>query len=262
MKPSKRAVQSLIGCAALALLSVSAASADAWDKKTNVTFREAVEFPGGTVVAPGKYVLKLLNSATDRHIVQVYDENQRHMYAMVMAIPARRLEPADKTILTFYETPRDRPAFIRTWFYPGDAVGQEFPYPKDRPYYVASTAAPPVPPLVRTPDSAAPGAQSTPSSAEQEEARPVLTQPANDPNGAKERAVSIQEAAPAQEPALLAQATRQDNPPARPAESQGGGATNVDQLPATASEAPYWAAGSIVLLAGAFLLRGARLLGR
>src|SRR6185295_14980793 len=98
MKTSNRIVKTVIACAALAFLLMPPASADTWDKKTDVTFSGSVEFPNGTVLAPGHYVMKLLNSASNRHIVQVYNQKQDHMYAMVMTIPAIRLEPADKTI--------------------------------------------------------------------------------------------------------------------------------------------------------------------
>ena len=42
------------------------------------------------------------------------------------------MEPADKTVLTFYEMPGGGPEPIRAWFYPGDTSGQEFAYPKSR----------------------------------------------------------------------------------------------------------------------------------
>lgn len=247
MKLSNRIVQKVIGFAALAFLLVPAASADVWDKKTNVTFREPVEFPGGTVLAPGNYVLKLLNSATDRHIVQVYNQDQDRMLAMVMAIPAQRIEPADRTIITFYETPQDRPAFIHTWFYPGDTVGQEFPYPKNRVRYAAASSASP---LV----AAAPA---SPPSADSVSSRTPLAEPLASPVQASSDPQPSQ--VPAEEPVLLAQATPQQGIPQTPRAPAASDATApADQLPATASNAPYWAASSLVLLAGAFLIRMAR----
>lgn len=253
MKTSKTLSRRLLGCVAVAALSISSAWADSWDKKTNVTFREAVEFPGGTILAPGSYVLKLLNSQSNRHIVQVYDQDQQHMYAMVMANPARRLEPAEKTILTFYETPRDRPAFIRTWFYPGDTVGQEFPYPKNRPYYVASAATPAVIPLAPpTADSS----QSVATAAPLIE-RPSLTEvqePVQVTANSVAASVADQDVTSAEEPVLLAQATPQQTPPVTPADP-----APVTQLPETAGNRAYWAAGSFILLAGAFFVKAARL---
>ena len=122
---------------ALTLILAPAAAPDVWDKKTNVKFGEPVEFPGGVVVPPGGYVMKLLDSLSNRHVVQVMNADQNHVYATVFAIPTQRSEPADKTIITFYETPRGEPLFVHKWFYPGDTVGQEFPYPRGRTRYIA-----------------------------------------------------------------------------------------------------------------------------
>ena len=46
--------------------------ADQWDKKTILTVNEAIQLPT-TVLEPGKYVFKLLDSLSDRHIVQVFN---------------------------------------------------------------------------------------------------------------------------------------------------------------------------------------------
>jgi hypothetical protein len=238
----------------VAALSISSAWADAWDKKTRVTFREAVEFPGGTVLAPGNYVLKLLNSATDRHIVQVYDQDQQHMYAMVMAIPAQRNRPAEKTILTFYETPRDRPAFIRTWFYPGDTVGQEFPYPKTRPYYVAS-AATPIVATTTAPDESSSRATASPIL---EESSRAPSAEVEDPGQSIADTANTQGASSADEPVLLAQATPQQAAP-RAQANEPAAAAPIDQLPETAGHDAYWAIGSMILLTVAFILRVTRL---
>ena len=59
----------------LCLLGVGAAiappaHADAWDKKTIVTFSSSVEVPG-KVLPAGKYVMKLVDSPSDRHIVRI-----------------------------------------------------------------------------------------------------------------------------------------------------------------------------------------------
>lgn len=253
MKLSNRTVQKMIGFAALAFLLIPAASADVWDKKTNVTFREPVEFPGGTVLAPGNYVLKLLNSPSNRNIVQVYNQDQDRMFATVMAIPAQRTEPADRTIITFYETPQDRPAFIHTWFYPGDTVGQEFPYPKGRVRYAAATSTAASPLVAAAPAS--------PTSADSVSSRTPLTEPLAQPLASPVQASSDPQLSqvPAEEPVLLAQATPQQGIPQTPrAEAASDATAPADQLPATASNAPYWAASSLVLLAGAFLIRMAR----
>jgi hypothetical protein len=101
--------------------------ADQSDKKTIVTFSEAVEV-SGLVLPPGTYVFKLLNSPSDRHIVQVWDADEMQIITTVIAIPAERSEPAGDSIFEFDERPVDQPVALRTWFYPGDTVGQEFTY--------------------------------------------------------------------------------------------------------------------------------------
>jgi hypothetical protein len=105
------------------------AHADQWDKATKITFSEPVEVPG-RVLPAGTYTFKLLNSDSDRHIVQIFNEDQTSLITTILAVPNERLEPAGKTILTYDERPGDRPMALAAWFYPGDTFGQEFVYPK------------------------------------------------------------------------------------------------------------------------------------
>lgn len=115
-------------CAASLLAAVSpTTNADPWDKKTFVTFSDSVEIPG-QILPPGTYVFKLFNSNSERHIVQVWTEDERLLIATIMAIPTQRPEPRGHTSITFDERPGDSPMAVRTWFYPGDTIGQEFVY--------------------------------------------------------------------------------------------------------------------------------------
>jgi hypothetical protein len=107
------------------------AKADEWNKKTYITIAQSIEVPGA-ILPPGKYVFKLLDSPSNRHIVQVLNDRENHVYCTNLAIPKQRMEPADKTILTFWEVPAGSPEPVRAWFYPGDLIGQEFVYPKQR----------------------------------------------------------------------------------------------------------------------------------
>jgi hypothetical protein len=118
----------------LSLLTVSYppfAKADAWDKKTELTFSAPVELPG-IVLAPGTYVFKLLDSPSSRDIVQVFSKDGSKLYATILAIPDYRPTPASKTIVRFDERPTGTPEAIKEWFYPGDEYGQEFVYPRNR----------------------------------------------------------------------------------------------------------------------------------
>jgi hypothetical protein len=116
-------------CAAVLCTFLGAsANADAWDKKTVVTFSDSVEIPG-QVLPAGTYVFKLANSISDRHIVQIWTGDETQLLATLMTVPDYRLDAPDKTIFEFDERPGDSPMAIHAWFYPGDNTGQQFLYP-------------------------------------------------------------------------------------------------------------------------------------
>jgi len=143
-------VSTTMCCAAMigAVLAPSA-KADEWNNKTVMTFSGPVEIPGvhltGYGVLPaGTYVFKLLDSQSDRHIVQIFSEDMKTVYATILAIPNYRLKATDKTVITFSERPAGEPEALRAWFYPGKNWGDEFVYPKARAVEIAKTAKLPV----------------------------------------------------------------------------------------------------------------------
>jgi len=119
----------LCGVGLAAGIAASPARADQWNKKTILTVNDTIQVRD-TVLEPGQYVLKLLDSQSDRHIVQIFNRDQTHIINTVLAIPRQRLQPTGNTEFTFWETPPGTVRAMRTWFYPGDSFGQEFPYPK------------------------------------------------------------------------------------------------------------------------------------
>jgi len=100
--------------------------ADEWNKKTIITINQPVSV-GGTVLQPGKYVMKLFDSPSNRHLVQIFNEDETRLEATVNAMPNYRIRPTDGTVITTEEVPAGTPAPMRAWFYPGDNSGQEFP---------------------------------------------------------------------------------------------------------------------------------------
>src|SRR5438270_7362238 len=125
------------------------AQADDWNRKTTVTFSGPVEIPGvhlkGWGVLPaGTYVFKILDSQTDRHIVQIFNKDETTVYATILAIPNYRLKATDKTVVTFRERAAGEPEALRAWFYPGKNWGEEFVYPKDKAMTLAKTTNLPV----------------------------------------------------------------------------------------------------------------------
>ena len=123
-----------LGVALLCMMFPSTASAQqGWDRKTMVTLSAPFEIPGisAQVLPAGTYVFRLMNSPVDRHIVQILNKDETHLFANILAIPNYRLRPTDRTVMTFSERRVGEPQAIRAWFYPGDTWGQEFVYPKN-----------------------------------------------------------------------------------------------------------------------------------
>lgn len=140
-------VVAMIFCLSLvALVFAIRVKADEWNRKTVVTFSAPVEVPGvGAQTLPaGTYVFKILDSASDRHIVQIFNERMDHVYTTILAIPNFRLKPTDKTVMTFGERAAGEPEAIRAWFYPGRQWGEEFVYPKFRAVELAKLTGQPV----------------------------------------------------------------------------------------------------------------------
>ncbi len=144
-----KAVTTVCGLALMSALLVSSSKADEWNQKTVVTFSGPVEIPGvhvtGWGILPaGTYVFKLLDSQSDRHIVQIFDKDETKIFATILAVPNYRLKPTDKTVITFSERPAGQPEALRAWFYPGMNAGQEFVYPKAKAIQLAQETKMPV----------------------------------------------------------------------------------------------------------------------
>jgi len=121
-----------------------AARADDWNRKTVITFSGPVEIPGvhlkGWGVLPaGTYVFKIVDSQSDRHIVQIFSQDEKTVYATILAIPNFRLKATSKTVITFRERPAGEPEALRAWFYPGRNWGEEFVYPKSKAIEIAQS---------------------------------------------------------------------------------------------------------------------------
>lgn len=61
--------------------------------------------------------------------MQIFNDKEDKVYATVLGIPNYRLQPAEKSEFTFWETPSGQVTALRSWFYPGDTYGVEFVYP-------------------------------------------------------------------------------------------------------------------------------------
>jgi hypothetical protein len=142
-------VNTVLVVAALTIIGAMAPSsvqADQYNKKTVMTFNQPIEIPG-QILPAGTYTFKLLDSPSDRHIVQIFNADGSQIIATVLAINDYRLQPTGRTVVKFAERPGDNPEALKAWFYPGDNFGQEFVYPKTRAIELAVAVKEPVPAL-------------------------------------------------------------------------------------------------------------------
>jgi hypothetical protein len=222
---------SALAVAILFVLALPAMRADEWRKRTVITINEPIQFP--TVVLPaGTYVMMLLDSPSNRDIVQIYDKSEQHLITTILALPNYRLEPTGKSVFTFWETPAGNPPAVRAWFYPGDNYGQEFVYPKSMATQIAATNDAVVPTAEPT-EPPAPAAAPAPEPA-----------PAAEPAPAPAPAAAP-EPAPAPEPQAESPAPEPQPEP------------TPSELPGTASSLPLIGLAGLVSLGGFLALRRA-----
>jgi hypothetical protein len=232
-----------VTCAATMSVLSPTMSASMWDKRTTVTFSGAVEVPG-TVLQPGRYIMKLVDSPADRHIVQFSNERENHVFATVLAIPAWRQNPSDHSVFTFYEAPVGQPQAMRTWFYPGDNSGQEFVYPKERLTVLLAG-------VNRGGTSTIAVRQAEPTESVKIEESAKVEEPAKTEAVVTSPAIPEEKSSEDNEPVIIAQNTA---PPAQPEDTVAAPApeTSYKTLPKTASN--LWEIGLIGL--GSILAAG------
>ena len=210
------AVGTVCGVALAAGLAILA-RADEWNKRTILTVNQPIQV-SDKLLEPGQYVFKLLDSNSDRHIVQIFSGDQTQLVDTIMAIPNYRLKPTGDSRFAFWETSPGNASALRAWFYPGDNFGQEFPYPKHPAVLEASTAVTKVQP------------QPAPPAAE-----PV--QPAPQTHAAPETTVEQPPPVPEPQPEV-AQNNPPAPPPAEPAPTKQPSEQTPSELPHTASPYP------------------------
>jgi hypothetical protein len=223
-------VKTIFAVFALTLLGASlstGARADEWNKKTVMTFNQPVEIPG-QILPAGTYTFVLLDSPSDRHIVQIFNADGSQIIATVLAINNYRLKPTGDTVVKFAERSGDNPEALKGWFYPGDNFGQEFVYPKQRAIELAVIVKEPVPALAADTDlKVVPIVAETPEQKEVPVTEVIMVTPAPAP---------VVTAAPVVETAPAA-------------------VVETKELPQTASRLPLIALLGLVSLGAALLLK-------
>jgi hypothetical protein len=122
--------------AAMVSISVNAGAQGPANQDTFFTFSQAVELPETTLPA-GTYFFQLMDSPSNRHVVKVMSQDRTKLHATLMAIPYYSTDrPSDEPQVRFLEVPAangvEASNAIKIWFYPGNTVGHEFIWPRDK----------------------------------------------------------------------------------------------------------------------------------
>jgi hypothetical protein len=237
----KTATASVFCLALMGAVFSPTAKADEWNRKTVITFSAPVEIPGvhlkGWRILPaGTYVFKILDSQSDRHIVQIFNKAETQVYATILAIPNYRLKATDKTVVTFRERPAGQPEALRAWFYPGRNWGEEFVYPKAMAIELAKATNTPV--------------LYTAAELPMEVTKPMLT--ASEPEVAQLRQATVMAIQPSGEEVEIAAVVTP--PPAAELQPDTQPVAAL-RLPQTAGPLPLIALLGLLALGGAFGLR-------
>jgi hypothetical protein len=128
-----------LACMTAVMVTATAVHAGAQgprNQDTYFTFSQAVELPKTTLPA-GTYFFQLMDSDSNRHIVKVMSKDRTQLHATLLAIPYYTNDrPSDEPQVRFLEVPgangQAASNAIKIWFYPGNSVGHEFIWPRDK----------------------------------------------------------------------------------------------------------------------------------
>jgi hypothetical protein len=263
----KNYLRTIAFVAVVSITGVGIAAADQWDKKTIITIDEAVQLPNMTL-QPGTYVIKLANSNSERHVVQFFDKDERHLVTTVLAIPNERLRLTGKSVFAFWEVPAGQPKALRAWFYPGDNFGQEFAYPRQEAATITASNSGSNVPIDDRPAAGSSGsdkdsaATTASNDAALAPAAPVAAEPAPSPAPAP---TELAAAPPPPAPQSSANAATPAAPAPAPANTSADTSSDAqrlhqtnqqqpDSLPKTASNLPWMVLIGFMSIVGALAL--------
>jgi len=192
-----------------------------------------------------------MDSPANRHIVQVFNEDQTQLITTILAIPNSRVRPTGETEFGFWEMPQGSPPALRSWFYPGDNFGQEFAYPKSEATKIAAATHQPVQSIPDqstaedlktanvTPEGGA-NATNNETAAATPAPQPEPTPPAAQPAPAAPASEPARTPEPATSTGVTSpdQSARDTSTTTNTADQSRSAATNTSALPATAGVFP------------------------
>ena len=123
----------------VALAGTATAQTFNTQERTFMTFNLPVELPG-LVLQPGTYIFQLADTGS-RNVVEVWSIRGKHQHRRLghwAFLQADRREMVYDTLVMFKETRAGATPAVQYWFFPGEAVGKEFLYPKDQAERIAA----------------------------------------------------------------------------------------------------------------------------
>jgi len=135
----------IVALSAFALLALSIGSAHAQpaDYRTFFTFSGPVTLPGVTLPA-GTYLFRLADPTSGRKVINVLSADGKRSLAMLHTIPSQLVTAPQNAEIRFMETTANTPPPVKTWWYPGKAIGYEFIYPRPQALQLAKLTSEPV----------------------------------------------------------------------------------------------------------------------
>jgi Protein of unknown function (DUF2911) len=112
---------------AFALFCAIAAYADEANQQIKLTFNKAVEIPG-QVLPAGTYTFQLAAPDDDQNLVQIFDADQRVLYATLPTVPTERAQATADVSVTLAESNTEKAGVLLKFFYPGRLTGHELVY--------------------------------------------------------------------------------------------------------------------------------------
>lgn len=202
------------------------------DHDSTLSIAAPVEVPGA-ILDPGTYVVKLVETQSNRDVVTITSEDGKKLYATVICAPHPTTEAPRHATFVFYSVPEGANKVLHTWYAPHDSIGLDFIYPPDRAAALRQVTNEEVPALTAEQSNAL-ASRAAPA---------AVTTDAEPPKAAEAPAPP-----PPPAPAVAAEAAPAPQPAAMTADAS-------ETLPKTASRTPLVLAAGILALGVASGLR-------
>ena len=132
--------------AVLCLLAAPRSTADDQSINTAITFTVPVEVPGvsAQILPAGTYRFMVLESTTDRDIIQISSPDGSHVFTTMLGVPNSHLKAPDLITVMFTNRPAANPLALKAWYCPGRIWGDQIVYEKPRATQLAKETNEPV----------------------------------------------------------------------------------------------------------------------